>query len=166
MRAAVEVFREHGDFLRAVVRFQVRNKSDEEDLFQEFFLALIRKPVPADVRNIRSYLYHAVVHHVVDAMRTRENYRRSLKNYAKEIRISINNRPPRNALVDDEEEKEAVVAYFARHLQDREAQAFVLRYRDNCSNAEIAARMGIREQTVRRYLSVGMKKLRNTLAAE
>lgn len=164
VRRAAEVFKEYGDFIRAIIRFQTHNRSPEEDLFQEFFLALIRKPVPAEVQNLKSYLYRAVVNHIVDSVRVRESYHRAVKKYAKETKISVNTRPPGNVLLDDTEERNVTIAYFARHLQGREAQAFVLRYRDNCSIGEIAANMGVNARTVSRYLSGSIRKLRKTLA--
>jgi RNA polymerase sigma factor (sigma-70 family) len=164
VRAAAEVFNIHGDFIRAVIRFQAHNKSEADDLFQEFFLALIRKPVPADVRNIKSYLYRAIVNHVLDSVRVRENYHRLVRKYMGKIGIRINNGLAENVFIEDAEEKDAVVAYFAKYLQEREAQAFVLRYRDNFSIGEIAAKMGVNVRTVSRYLSEGLRRLRKMLA--
>ena len=60
----------------------------------------------------------------------------------------------------------AALAYMVRHLREREAQAFMLKYRDNCSIGEIAARMGVERRTVSRYLSEGLKRLQRTLAIE
>jgi RNA polymerase sigma factor (sigma-70 family) len=164
VRATARIFDEYGGFIRAVIRFQAHNRPDQEDLFQEFFLTLIRKPVPADVRSIKSYLYRAIVSHVLDSARVRENYHRAVKKYSKASRVSINSHLLRNAFIEDREERDATIANYARHLQDREAQAFVLRYRDNCSNGEIAARMGVNAKTVSRYLSESHKRLRGTLA--
>ena len=164
VRAAAEVFDAQGGFIRAVIRFQTHNQSEEDDLFQEFFLTLIRKPLPANVRNIRSYLYRAIVNHVLDSVRMRENHRRIMRDYVEKIGIPINNCPAGNVFIEDAEEKDAVVAYFARYLQEREAQAFVMRYRDNFSIGEIAARMGVNVRTVSRYLSDGLRRLRKTLA--
>lgn len=166
VRLAAEIFDEYGGFIRAVIRFQIHRQSEEEDLFQEFFLALIRTPIPAGVQNIKSYLYQAVTHHVVDAVRRRENYHRKVKKYAKHARIPINRRPTANAFIDDTEEKNAKVAFFARYLQEREAQAFVLRYRDDRSIGEIATTMGVNARTVSRYLSESVRKLRQALAGQ
>ena len=83
VRRAVAIFNEYGDFILAVIRFQAHDRSRQEDLFQEFFLALIRRPVPTEVRNIKSYLYRAIVHHILDSVRARDNYRRAVKKYAK-----------------------------------------------------------------------------------
>lgn len=165
VRAAADIVTRHDRFIRGVIRFQNCSKFEEDDLFQEFFLTLIRKPVPANVRRVRSYLYRAIVHHVVDRIRHQVCYRRNLKKYAEEVRISINNRPVANALRDSGQ-KDAALAYMARHLREREAQAFMLKYRDNCSVGEIAARMGVEKRTVSRYLSEGLKRLQRTLAIE
>jgi RNA polymerase sigma factor (sigma-70 family) len=165
-RRAAEVFNKYGDFIRAIIRYQTHDKSEVEDLFQEFFLTLIRKPVPADVRSMKSYLYRAVVNHIVDSARVRQNYHRAVKKYAKRTRISINSRPLRNVLIDDTEATNATVVCFARQLPEREAQAFVLRYRDNRSIREIAATMGVNARTVSRYLSESVRKLRKTLATQ
>ena len=164
IQRAVAIFNEYGDFIRGVIRFQSHDRSWQEDLFQEFFLALIRKPVPADVRNIKSFLYRAVVNHILDSVRVRENYRRAVKKYARKTQIPINNRSAGNVFIEDTEEINATIAYLAQYLQEREAQAFVLRYRDNFSIGEIAARMGVNARTVSRYLSESLKRLRETLA--
>ena len=165
VRAAAEIFNAQGGFIRAVIRFQAHNKSEEDDLFQEFFLALIRKPLPANVRNVKSFLYRAIVNHVLDSVRMRENYRRIVRKYVEETGIPINSCPAENVFIEDAEEKEAVIAYFARYLQEREAQAFVMRYRDNFSLGEIAVKMGVNVRTVSRYLSEGLRRLRKTLTA-
>ncbi len=165
VRRAKAIFDEYGDFIRAVIRFQTRDKSCQEDLFQEFFLELVRTPVPADVQNARSYLYQAIVHLVLDSVRARNNYRRAMKKYVEKARIPINNQAARNAFIEDTEESSATVASLARHLHGRAAQAFVLRYRDNFSIGEIATRMGVNATTVRRYLSASLRRLRETLTA-
>jgi RNA polymerase sigma factor (sigma-70 family) len=165
VRRAAEIFEAHGVFIRSIIRFQTRNRFEQEDFFQEFFLTLIRKPVPAGVQDLKRYLYRAVVNHIVDSMRTRESYHRAIKKYAQQTRISINSRPPATALKkEDTEDRNVTIASFLRHLQEREAQAFVLRYRDNYSIGEIAESMGVNARTVSRYLSTSVRKLRETLA--
>jgi RNA polymerase sigma factor (sigma-70 family) len=164
VQAVAGIYEEYGGFIRAVIRFQARNKSEEEDLFQGFFLALIHRPIPADVRNFKSYLYQAITNHVRDSVRWRAKYRHAMEKYAQETGIGINSHPAENVLIEETEEKDALIASFVRHLQQRHAQAFVLRYRDDCSISEIAAVMGVNGRTVSRYLSESVRKLRKTLA--
>jgi RNA polymerase sigma factor (sigma-70 family) len=162
---ATAIFDEHGEFIRIVLRHQAGSGLDVEDLYQEFYLALIRKPVPADVRDMRGYLYRAVVHHVINAARLRETYSHTMKKYAKETEISINTQGMENAFITDEHQS-AAIARLARCLQEREAEAFVMKYRDECSILEIATRMGINKRTVSRYLSESLRKLQRRLAPE
>jgi len=159
------IFAEYGGFIRTVIRFQVGNKLDVEDLYQEFYLALVRKPIPADVQKVEGYLYRTIVHHVVNAIRSQEAHAQKIKKYAKETRISINNGELKSAFTGDEQ-KYTAVARLARYLPEREGQAFTLRYRDDCSILDIATRMGINKRTVSRYLSESLRKLHRRLAAE
>ena len=164
IQAAAETVVRHGSFIRAVIRFQAGGRLDEEDLFQEFYLALIRRPIPADVRNVKSFLYRTVLNHVIDAMRRDKYYRHFLKKYAREARISVHNPGARNAFI--EAEKGKMIAYCVRHLRERQAQAFVLRYRDNYDIAEIAQEMRVAQRTVSRYLSEGLRRLQRVWAVE
>lgn len=165
VRAATAIFDEHGEFIRVILRHQAGSGLDIEDLFQEFYLALLHKPVPAEVQDVRGYLYRAIVHHVISAARRRGTYSKAMKKYAKEAKISINNRGAEDAFIS-EEHQNATVANWARYLQDREAEAFVMKYRDECSIPEIATKMGIDRRTVSRYLSEGLRKLHRRLAPE
>jgi RNA polymerase sigma factor (sigma-70 family) len=165
VRAATAIFDEHGEFIRVILRHQAGSGLDVEDLFQEFYLALLGRPVPAEVQDVRGYLYRAIVHHVISAARRRGTYSRTMKKYAKETKISIYNRGVENAFID-EEHQSAAVTNLARCLQEREAQAFVMKYRDDCSIPEIATKMGINKRTVSRYLSESLRKLHRRLAPE
>jgi RNA polymerase sigma factor (sigma-70 family) len=163
--AATAIFNEHGEFIRVILRSQAGSGLDVEDLRQEFYIALLRKPVPAEVQDVRGYLYRALVHHVISAARRRGTYSRAMKKYAKEAKISVYNRGPENAFIS-EEHQNAAVNTLARYLQDREAEAFVMKYRDECSIPEIATKMGIDKRTVSRYLSESLRKLHRRLAPE
>ncbi|MBN2128082.1 MAG: sigma-70 family RNA polymerase sigma factor [Sedimentisphaerales bacterium] len=163
--AAAEVFAAHGTFIRAVIRFQAKSRFREDDLYQQFFLSLIRKPVPSDVQNVRSYLYRAIRNDVLDSLRRQTRQQEFLEKHAEEIRISINNRTPTDAIVLGDERASAF-RYLTRQLRHREAEAIMLRFRDNCSVADIAARMGVDRRTVSRYLSAGLRRLRQILVIE
>jgi RNA polymerase sigma factor (sigma-70 family) len=163
--AADAVFREYGGFIRAVIRFQAGSRFDSEDLFQGFFLVLVRKPVPAEVRHIKSFLYRSIVNYVLDLVRRSASYRRNLQQYAEQTRILINTRPAESAFVGTPE-RSALITHLVHFLQHREAEAFVLKYRDNYTVAEIAAAMGVDRRTVSRYLSAGLRKLRENAAGE
>jgi RNA polymerase sigma factor (sigma-70 family) len=166
LAAAMKVFAEYGDFIRAVIRLRVRDAARRDDVFQELFLKFISQPVPPDVRNIKGYLYRAIIHDSVDLARAQDNDRRHLRNYAEQNRISIHKAPLPIAITEEMEEKVPLFAVLTRPLRRREAQVVTLRYRDNHSVAEIAAEMGIHRRSVSRYLTSGLRELRRTWAIE
>ncbi|MBP7051518.1 MAG: sigma-70 family RNA polymerase sigma factor [Phycisphaerae bacterium] len=164
---AAAIFARYGDFIRRVISFQAGGRLDDEDLYQEFYLVLIEKPIPTDVQNIEGYLYRAVMHHVINAARIEQVYARAIEKYLEEGRISINRSGSESAFTEDE--KNTAVSRLVHLLPEREGQALALRYRDDCSILEIAKRMGINKRTVSRYLSAGLRRLqqlRRRLAAE
>ncbi|UCD51415.1 MAG: RNA polymerase sigma factor [Phycisphaerales bacterium] len=163
--SAAAIFDEYGNYIRAIIRFQTRNQFQAEDLFQQFFLVLAAKPIPARVVNIKSYLYRAVANTVIESARREVREKRCREKHADEARISINNRTPQSAIIS-KEETESVFRSLAGQLRRREAEAVTLRYRDNCSITEIAEKMGVDRRTVSHYLSEGLKQLRRVRAIE
>lgn len=163
--AAAAVFAAHDSFIRAVIHFLARNRLPEEDVYQELFLALVRSPVPGDVRSIRSYLYRAIRNTIVGFLRRQARQEENFEKYAEKTTIPINNCPPTDAIVFSDERASAF-RYLTRQLPHREAEAVTLRYRYECSIADIASKMGVGKRTVSRYLSAGLKRLRRGLAIE
>jgi RNA polymerase sigma factor (sigma-70 family) len=165
VRKAGALFAAYGSFIRAVIHFRAKNQFREDDFYQAFFLSLVRKPVPADVRNVKGFLYRAITHDIIDFTRRQDKHQHCLAEYAQEIRISINKSTPEDAIVL-RDEREPAFRCLTRQLRQREAEAVVLRYRDGYSIAEIASEMGVDKRTVSRYLSAGLRQLRRDLAVE
>ena len=161
---ASAVFAEYGGFIRAVVRSQVKNEAQADDIYQDFFLSLICKPVPKGVKNIKSYLYRAIINDIVDAVRRAEKYRSRIKKYSEQLNYSINKTNPRNAL--DNEEIDKMFALIKGWLPDSESQAINLRYRNRYSIKEVAEKMSVNRTSVSRYISVGLRKIRQYLTVK
>lgn len=155
---ATEAFVEHGDFIRAVIHFHVKNEAEAEDLFQDLFLFLISKPIPEEVQNVKGYLYKVISNMVRDAFRRIEHYQTRIYRYARWHRRTVEN-SPEDVLIETEE-VEKMFALIERHLPRKEALAVTLRYRDNCDTGEVADKMGVEPRSVSRYVSVGLKKIR------
>ncbi len=156
---ASEIFYEHGDFIRAVIRYQVGNNAQADDLFQDFFLSLVSRPIPAEVQNIRSYLYRAIINDIVDAARRVEQYRIKLKKYAEFFDYSIRKNSPKNAIID-EEEMDKMFKLIEDRLRRGEVRAIHLRYKNGYNNEEVAKKMHVNIETVKRYLSEGLRRIR------
>lgn len=165
VKAAARVIAEHSTFIRNIIHYQADNEFLEEDLFQEFFLSLVRRPLPSDTRDVRKYLYRAITNDVIDAIRQRATRRSYLKKYGQIGQISINKSTPEDALAEVEDQT-LVFGRVAGQLRKKEAEAVTLRYRDDYSIAEIAREMGVTKRSVSRYLAAGLRRLRQALAID
>jgi RNA polymerase sigma factor (sigma-70 family) len=162
---AHNVFAEYGNFIQAVIRSRVKNKAEADDTFQNFFLSLVHKPVPEGVRDIRGYLYKAIINDIVDAARRVERYQALVHRYSEQLNFSANTISPENALTI-REETDKVLGLISERLRKSEFQAITLRY-SNCTDInEVAEKMGVNSGTVRRYVSVGLAKVRKFLTAK
>jgi len=159
---AAEIFSEYGDFIRAVIRYQVGNDSQADDLFQDFFLSLVAKPLPEGIQNVKSYLYRAITNDIVDAARRVEKYKTRMNKYAECLNYFINRNRPENALIGKEQTSKMFKLIEGR-LRRSEAQAITLRYRNSYNIKEVAKTMHVNNRTVSRYISAGLSKVRQFL---
>ena len=156
---AAEIFAEYGDFIHMVIFSQVKNKARINDIFQDFFLSLVRKPIPQDVKNIKGYLYRAITNDIIDATRRVERYCNLVHKYSEYLEHPINNKTPENAFIDVEETNKMFRLIKGR-LTNSQYQAMALRYRTDHSIKEVAEKMSVKSTSVSRYLSIGLKKIR------
>ena len=158
---AMKVLTEHGDFIRSVIRFHVRNEAEAEDLFQDFFLFLISKPIPQDIRNERAFLYRVISARVKDAYRKIDRYRQHMRRYAQRHRYTVDDRPENAVIEADEVEK--MFELIHSHLPSSEALAITLRYKNNFETSKVAGKMGVKPRSVSRYVCAGLKTIRDIL---
>jgi RNA polymerase sigma factor (sigma-70 family) len=164
-RAAAEIFSKYGGFIRAVISYKVSDTGLVDDLFQDFYLSLVSRPIPSGIQNIKSYLYMAINNDVIDAARRVEKYRTRMRKYAECSDFSINKDTPENALINKEEINKMFKLIEGR-LPHSEAQALKERYIHNLTIKEIAEKMCVKTQTVRRYICEGLSKCRQFLTAK
>lgn len=162
VNTAATLFMEYGDFIRAVIRCQVKNETQVDDLFQDFFLSLIVNPLPADVRNIRSFLYRAITNDIINDVQKVENYQNKMLKYAKRFNHSINKKTPENAVIEVEETNR-MFELIEMRLRRSYAQAITSRYRNSNDIKEIAKKMNVSSGTIRKYIYVGLSRIRQLL---
>ena len=155
-----ELFTEHGNFIRAVIRSQVKNEDQTDDIYQDFFLSLVYRPIPKGVNNIKSYLYRAITNDIVDAVRKIGRYQDRIEKYSKQLTNSINNTNPENAFIK-KEQLDKMFALIKGRVTNSESQAIDLRYRKHHSLKEAAEKMGVNDRSVSRYICVGLRKIRH-----
>ena len=159
---AAEIFAEYGDFIHMVIFSQVKNKARIDDIFQDFFLSLVRKPIPQDVKNIKGYLYRAITNDIIDATRRVNKYSYHMHKYHEYPNHSINKRTPENAFIKVEETNKMFELIKGR-LTNSQYQAMALRYGTHHSIKEVAEKMNVKSTSVSRYISIGLKKIRQSL---
>jgi len=160
--AAAKLFVEYGDFIYTVIHYQVKNETQADDLFQNFFLSLVYKPIPQNVKNIKGYLYRAITNDIIDATRRVEKYSHHMHKYAENFNHSINKRTPENAFINVEE-TDKMFEILKGQLTSSQFQAIALRYKNHYSNKEIAEKMDVKSKSISRYISIGLKKIRQSL---
>lgn len=158
---ATKVFEEHGDFIHTIIHSNVKNYAEAEDLFQDLFLFLISKPIPEEVQNVRGFLYCVVSGKVKDAFRRIERYQGRIHRYAERRRRITENHP--ESIIIEVEETEKMFELIRKHLPTNEALAITLRHRNSCDTEEVAKKMGVKPRTISRYVSIGLKKIRQVL---
>jgi RNA polymerase sigma factor (sigma-70 family) len=159
---AAEIFSLHGDFIRATIRYRIGDNTLVDDLYQDFFLSLVARPIPADVRNVKNYLYRAIINDSFDAVRRVEKYQDRIQRYAKRIENPVNKNHPENALIETEKTEKMFKA-IERFLSTSESQAVTLKFKNDSSIGEVAKQMAVNKRSVSRYISVGLRKFRQFL---
>jgi RNA polymerase sigma factor (sigma-70 family) len=158
MKTAAGLFNKYGDFIYTVIRYKVRDKAMADDLFQDFFLSLVSNP-PSDDRNIKGYLYRAIINDIVDNARRIDRYQAQLQRYSEHLMRSVAGENPENVLVEAEE-MDKIFSVIERRLQNSEARAVTLRYVKDYKIKDVAAEMKINNTAAWRYITGGLKKIR------
>ncbi len=155
---AGKIFTKYGDFIDRIIFSQVKNKTQADDIFQDFFLSLVHKPIPQDIKNMKGYLYKAIIRDIIDAKSRLGNYINHMHKYSAAHNHSTDKKKPENALIEVEETK--IFKIIKEMLPNRQYQAVVLRYRTGLSLKEIAEEMVVKEESVRKYIYRGLRKIR------
>jgi RNA polymerase sigma factor (sigma-70 family) len=165
IQRAAAIFSEHGDFIRAVIRHKIKDENRAEDLFHDIFLSLVSRPIPAEIRDIKGYLYKVIINDAKDRIQHLNRYHAMRKKSANYGKITINNRLPEDALIEKEQTNRMIELIRMRATKN-ELKAIALRYRDGLSIKESADRMNIKDRSVVRYISTGLSKVKKFLAVE
>lgn len=156
---AAQIVCEHEKFIRWVIRSKNKSKIPEDDIFQDFYLQLITAPVPQEVRDMKGYLYKAILNHLASSYRRINNYEKKIKKFQKKSKFKVNKTDPASALLIRDEIKE--IFEFIREISPgQKYMAITLRYRDGYSIKEVADMMGIKYSSASRYISKGLGSIR------
>lgn len=136
--------------LRAYVVRTMGHASHADDIVQEAYLRLLRKPVPTrDADELRAYLFRTASNLVIDHWRAHKHE-------------SPETPPERGAAGPDQALRVDVGRLFAR-LKPRERQMMWLAHVEGADHREIAALLGLRAASIRVLLSRARQRLARLL---
>jgi len=162
MREFDEVFREHAALVFGTACEVTGKKEDAEDVVQTVFLRLLRRGLPPDFqRNPKSYLYRAGVNESLNIIRSR---RRHPMETLEDSESPATPHDTRSHEIIHRKLYEAIA-----ELHPVSAEAVILRYVHDFSDAEIAKLLGTSRVTVAVRLHrarVHLKKLLRASIAE
>jgi RNA polymerase sigma factor (sigma-70 family) len=165
VRYAVEICDRYEDEIRAIIHYNIKDKSKADDIFQEFFVSIVRKPIPPDIQDIQAYLYRAVVNDVIDASRPQKNHQDHIKKHAERSKHFLIGEDRQNIAIEIEDTKR-MFQLLESHLSKREAEIILQRYVHGFSTRDIAKQMHVDKRTASRYLSSALKKMREFIQAD
>ncbi len=155
-----QTFEENGDFIHRVIRFHIGNCPNADDVFQSFFLLLLEKPVPKkEMVNHRAYLYRMIKNSIIDDVRRIKAYKKCISKYSQNQPYHKFIYDPREKIIR-EDEVNFIMRIIDRCLPAHIAITLKLRYRKNYSDDRIAQATSVKRKTVIRYISTGLKDLR------
>jgi len=165
VRLAESIYTKYGPFIRAVINCRVKDQHLRNDIYHDFFLSLVRNPIPDNVKDIRNYIYKSICNDIRDTKRKSDCYYRHLQGHyqiaANSQQVSAN-----ESNIVEMEEVCRMLEAIEGHLYTSEAKVLKLRYQNDLTNSEIAKRMNLGHATVETYMSTALKKLRGILNQE
>lgn len=160
VQLARKLFTEQGEYIRSIVRYATSSNEYTDDLVHELFLFFVAKPVPDGILNIRGYLYKVIFDKVRDWQRSHIRRQTRLRQY-QELKIKQLTALCREGKQDENAQK--IMDMIEKHLSRTEVRAIVLRYQSQYKIEDVAREMNIKPRSVSRYISVGLKKIRQLL---
>lgn len=139
---------------------QVSSFQDAEDILIDVFMAALESELFASLteQEQQAWLWRVARNKVIDTYRRAQGVRRlPLENIDGEL-IEETLPNPEQLSIDQEEENN--IALLIEHLPPLQQQVLHLRFSENLRCAQIAARVGRRESSVRALLSRTLKRLR------
>ncbi len=165
MASATMLFADYGSFIRTVINTRVKDEHLRNDIYHDFFLSLVRKPIPENVSNVKSYLYRAICNDICDSMRKLECYERYIWKHSQRKEGDLSE-PPADERLEIWDEACRMFEIIETNLTSGEANVIKLKYQKELSNNEIAESLNIGGPSVSTYFSTGLKKLREIIKNE
>ncbi len=157
------LFTEHGRALQAYLHRRVGTKSDVPDLAQEVYVRMLRVSDTGAIRNPQLYLYAVASNLVKEHAALEQRQAHRLEFDEASVQQRLGELPALDSELEAREMKTRVNAALAQ-LPGRWRTALILQYRYGLTYHEIADRLGVSSNMVKKYLAQGLGQCRRYLA--
>ena len=159
--AFAEIYNRFAVLMFYKVNQMLRDEEPSKDLVQDLFVALWDKPeLIQEDNNLAGYLYVGARNRVlkfIQRNKLKNDHIASLAKYASEISLET--------MQDiDERELKIIVQREIDNLPPKMKLIFEMSRKDNLSHAEIAGKLGLSDQTVKKQVNNALKILRSKLS--
>lgn len=159
--AFAEIYNRYAVLMFYKVNQMLRDEEPSKDLVQDLFVSLWDKPeLVQEDNNLSGYLYIAVRNRVlkfIQRNKLKNDHISSLAAYASEVSMET--------IQDiDERELKNIVQREIDNLPAKMKIIFEMSRKDNLSHAEIAEKLGLSDQTVKKQVNNALKILRTKLS--
>ncbi len=159
MEQVKEIYEKHGNQIYSIIRSNINNKSDIDDIFQDYFLSIMQRPIPQQHLNILAFINRAIKNDVRDAASRSQSYYQRNRKYAEMHSDRFKSKTPDDIVIHSEEIRR-LFEFVENQLLQHEAEAIINKFRHGKNNLETADVMDIERRSVSCYLCTGLKKLR------
>lgn len=149
--------------LRAYLRYSLRSLADVDDLMQDCYARLLRARDGGEIRSIRPFLFTVARNAVRDLLR-----RRAVADtmaITETVALPVLEDGPNVVAFVSRREELALLTEAIHALPERCRHVFLLRKIQGLSQKEIAARLGITENTVETLVAKGARRCADHLHA-
>jgi RNA polymerase sigma factor (sigma-70 family) len=153
---------EHDRWLRTIVFARLGERQAVDEVMQEVALAAVAQQAPLNDRaRITAWLYRLAVRQALLYRRRLGRQRRLLGNYAGRQAGDLGHSPSRDVLDGLlHSERKALVREALKRLPARDAEILLLKYTEDWSYRELAAKLGVSESAVQARLHRARERLR------
>ena len=153
----------HGTQLRRFLLSRVRNNADVPDLVQEVYLRMLRIPDHDAVRSPEAYLFTVAQHVAHQHAIRRSNVAPPAE--LQDMLVKLAEMPPDPVSELSAEQSLLELEHALHRLSPSERATFLYHRRDGLTLQEIASRLGVSRQMVKKYLAKAIIELRKQLQA-
>jgi len=144
-----------------MIHFHVNDPSTADDIYQNLFLSLVKRPIPYNDKAPLGYLWRAIANDVRDAARRKKSYGRMMANYRSHQNDSDRQDADPLTLLTGTETLAKLVEIIEQELSPQEAKAVIAHYVSGQSISDTAEKINVTKRTVSHYLCTALKKLRH-----